>query len=187
MDPIKEKEYIRQILDGNTGLFALFLEEYSEQVYRVISRIIRSQEESEELTQDVFMKAFRSLGSFKGDCCFSTWLFRIAYNSAISATRKKKIEYPSINEKIFNQVADNELDNLFEQDGNESLLRRLEEAVQKLGPEEQYLLTLYYNNNRPVKEIEEIMGLSAANVKIKLHRIRKKLYLMINDKNYGKG
>ena len=62
---------------------------YSQQVFILIIRIVENQEDAEELTQDTFLKAFEHLSSFKAESSFSTWIYRIAYNTAISATRKK--------------------------------------------------------------------------------------------------
>ena len=93
-----ETQYIARILDGDTECFSAFLDRYSRPLYVLIVQIVGCSEDAEELVQDVFLKAFRCLGSYRGECRFSTWLYRIAYTTAVSATRKKKQEFLYIEE-----------------------------------------------------------------------------------------
>jgi len=181
MDHQAEMDYIRQILDGETRLYAYFLEQYGDPVYAMIRRIVDSTEESEELTQDVFVKAFNHLSSFGGKSRFSTWLFRIAYNTAISRVRKKNNFFPAVSEQALSRIADEELDAFLEDDQNEQRLRGLEKAINSLPPDEKALLDLYYKNEKPLREIALILGQSEANIKIRLFRLRKKLYLLVKN------
>ena len=89
-----EGDSIRRILAGETGLYSVFIQRYSPQVFALIVKMVSCPEDAEELTQDVFVKAFNKLDSFKGKSGFSTWLYRIAYNTAISALRKKRRVFP---------------------------------------------------------------------------------------------
>jgi len=171
--------YIKRILNGETNLYSLFLERYSRTIHSLIVRIIPSKEEAEELTQDTFLKAFRKLDTFKGDCSFSTWLFRIAYNTAISATRKKKIIFPLIDDTMLENVSEELMDTVFDEDDNEHRLQQLEEAITKLNVEEKTLITLYYTDGKPVAEIAEMLQQTSDNIKIKLFRIRKKIYVLM--------
>jgi RNA polymerase sigma-70 factor (ECF subfamily) len=180
MDNRDEVQIIQRILEGDTNRFSFLLNRYSGNIYSLIARIIPSKEDAEELTQDTFLKAFKKLDTFKGDCSFSTWLFRIAYNTAVSATRKAKIEFPAIDETMLDRVSDDAAKAVFDEDENEELLQKLEVALARLNVEEKMLITLYYSEDRSVAEIASIMDLSGDNVKIKLYRIRKKLYLLIN-------
>ena len=171
--------YIKRILDGETNLFSLFLERYSRTIHGLIVRIIPSNEDAEELTQDTFLKAFRKLDTFKGDCSFSTWLFRIAYNTAVSATRKKKIIFPFIDETMLENVSEELMDTVFEEDDNEYRLKRLEEAITVLNVEEKTLITLYYTDGKSIAEIAGLLEQTTDNVKIKLFRVRKKIYVLM--------
>jgi len=171
--------YIKRILDGETYLFSLFLERYSRSIHALIVRIIPSKEDAEELTQDTFLKAFRKLDTFKGDCSFSTWLFRIAYNTAVSATRKKKIIFPFIDETMLENVSEELMDTVFEEDDNEYRLKRLEEAITVLNVEEKTLITLYYTDGKSIAEIAGLLEQTTDNVKIKLFRVRKKIYVLM--------
>lgn len=174
-------EYIRQILNGNTGLFSYFVNGYSRSVYSMIVKIVKSAEDAEELTQDVFMKVFNKMESFKGDSRFSTWIYRISYNTAISAVRKKKTDYPMFDESVLKNLADEDVDSLLNREEDETVLKKLESSLALLPPDEGLLINFYYKDELPVKEIAEILGLTEANVKIKLHRARKKLYIMVKN------
>jgi len=179
MENPDETTCIKRILDGETNLFSCFLERYSSSIHSLIGRIIPSKEDAEELTQDVFLKAFRKLDTFKGDCSFSTWLFRIAYNTAISATRKKRIILPLIDEKMLETVSEEMLDKVFEDDENEYRLQQLEEAITRLSVEDKTLITLYYTDGKSIAEIAGMLELTTDNVKIKLFRVRKKIYVLM--------
>lgn len=85
-----ENILLQRILGGETDLFSHFVERYSNLIFSLIVRVVISKEDAEEITQDVFLKAFQKLHTFNGKCSFSTWLYGIAHNSAVSATRKKK-------------------------------------------------------------------------------------------------
>jgi len=180
MENLDELSYIKRILEGDTNLFSVFLERYSRSIHSLIVRIIPSNEDAEELTQDTFMKAFRKLDTFKGECSFSTWLFRIAYNTAISATRKKKYIFPVIDDSMLQHVSDETIDLVFGDDEDEDRLQQLEEAITKLNVEEKTLITLYYSENKSIAEIAGMMEQTTDNVKVKLFRVRKKLYVLMN-------
>ncbi|MBP1676447.1 MAG: polymerase, sigma-24 subunit, subfamily [Bacteroidetes bacterium] len=181
MDHQTEINYIKKILDGDTNLFSYFLNSYSHSVFTLIVRVVQSKEDAEELTQDTFLKAFRKLDTYRGDCSFSTWLFRIGYNTAISAVRKKKIVFPAIDEYVIDTVADEDVDRLLAGNDSEELLIHMEKAIEKLNPDEKALITLYYLENNPVQELAQVFGITPDNVKVKLHRTRKKLYVMIRE------
>ena len=89
MEQKDESYYIKRILDGETEYFSVFLDRYSRPLYTLVVQIVGCPEDAEELLQDIFLKAFRNLNRYKGECRFSTWIYRIAYNAAISATRKR--------------------------------------------------------------------------------------------------
>lgn len=102
----EELHIIASILSGRTEQFAYFLDTYGPQVFHLIVRMIGSPEDAEELTQDCFMKAFTHLSSFHRDSSFSTWIYRIAYNEAISALRKKDKELLSFDDRMWNSLSD---------------------------------------------------------------------------------
>lgn len=175
MEPIADTFYIRKIQAGEEQYFTPLLKRYSRQVFSLMVKMTDNKEDAEELTQDVFLKVYRSLDSFHGNSSFSTWLYRIAYNTAISALRKQKHEWLSIEEGTFDNLAEEEAEDALEQSSREEQIERLEQALEQLPPDERALILLFYQQKKCVDEIAVITGLTASNVKTKLHRIRKKL------------
>ena len=172
---------IKEVLGGKSEQFEHILKRYGEQVFNLIAHIVPCKEDAEELTQDVFIKVFRQLSSFKEESSFSTWIYRIATNTALSAARKKKHDTINIEDNAHGDIPDELLDEALDNDSEEQLLR-LSEAIERLNAEERALITLYYMNERPIEEVATIMGLTQSNVKTKLYRTRKKLYLLLNDR-----
>jgi RNA polymerase sigma-70 factor (ECF subfamily) len=181
MEQIDEKNLIKRILDGDVQAFSIIVRRYQQQIYSLIVQIVSCREEAEELTQDVFLKVYKKLSSFKRSSSLSTWIYRIAWNSAISYTRKKKKYYPVNDEKFFAGIPDDSVDELLNKENDEELLRRLDEAVGKLNPEERLLLSLFYFEKKSTRAMAEITGLTIDNVKIKLYRIRKKIVALIDE------
>ncbi|OYT15441.1 MAG: RNA polymerase subunit sigma-70 [Bacteroidetes bacterium 4572_77] len=172
----EDQYYIAQIRKGNHAAFASLVKKHKDMVFTICVKIVRKPEDAEELAQDVFMKVFNKLEGFRGDARFSTWLYRIAYNAAISKTRKRRLEVEAIDDFTINNYSVDEIkENLSTIDGDDQQAL-LKKVMDKL-PEDDYLIIkLFYLEELPVVDISEITGLSAANVKVKLHRIRKKMY-----------
>ena len=139
--------YIRQVLQGNSAAYANLVERHKDIVFSVIKKIIHDRLEAEELAQDVFISAYKSLSQFEGKSKFSTWLYRIAYNAAISKTRKPKkifvsIDDPFIETQFISQVS--------EQSENHDLEKQIDtlyKIMEKLPPEENLLLDLFYKKD----------------------------------------
>lgn len=175
-----EREIIKEILRGETHLYAHFVERYSEAVFSLVTHMINCREDAEEITQDVFLKAYEKLSSFNVESSFSTWLYRIAYNTTISALRKRPCNSVAIADDILADTDDTLVDETLNGTG-EKLLQRLERAISMLDAEERALVTLYHLEERSIAETAQITGLKESNVKVKLHRTRKKLYLLIKE------
>ena len=181
MEQLTDTYYIDKIQAGETDCFAVLLERYSQPVFSLIVKVIGCREDAEELTQDVFLKVFRSLNTFQGESRFSTWLYRIAYNTAISAVRKKKLEWISIDETPLKDVTDEAFGAGLIENSNEVQLVCLEKALNQLLPGERALILFFYMQEKSIEEIAVITGYSVANVKTKLFRIRKKLFTLMNS------
>ena len=179
MELYTDTYYIQRIQAGDTACFACLLDKYSSPVHTLIFRVVRSREDAEELTQDVFMKVFKSLSSFKGDCGFSTWVYRIAYNTAISSVRKKKYEFLAIEETTLTNISEEEVCEMLGRTDTSGQIQRLDTALELLPPDERALILLFYMKEKTVEELAAITGLTASNVKVKLHRIRKKLFVLL--------
>src|SRR6266571_5557148 len=101
-----DSEIISLVLKGDHNAYALLVERYKSYVFTLTLRFIKAREDAEEVSQDIFIKAYRSLADFKGTAKFSTWLYTIVNTTCITFLRKKKLEVHSLdNEKVF-EVAD---------------------------------------------------------------------------------
>jgi len=158
-------------LQGEQQAFACLVGLYKDKVFALVFSIIRQRELAEEVTQDIFVKVFQHLASFKENAAFSTWLYRIAYNTAISAIRKRKVIGQPLNESFLLSLKDDSEDDKPE----EQMISKLNELVNALPAEEAALITLFYHNDKSMEEIGQITGLSQANIKVKIHRTRNKL------------
>lgn len=176
----EESHIIKEILDGKTEQYEYFLDRYGQQVFVLVDRIVSCQEDAEELTQDVFLKAFQQLSSFKAESSFSTWIYRIATNLAISAVRKKRNDVLRLEDSVFANLSDTQVDEALE-DESEEQMERLQQAMNQLEADERALITLYYLEEKPLAEVAFILGMTEGNAKVKLHRIRKKLYVLIKN------
>lgn len=181
MELYTDTYYIQRIQAGDVTCFACLLDKYSHPVHTLIFKIVRSREDAEELTQDVFLKVFKNLSSFKGDCGFSTWIYRIAYNTAISSVRKKKHEYLAIEETALTNISEEEISEMLGRTDSSGQIQRLDTALEQLPPDERALILLFYMKEKTVEELATITGLTASNIKVKLHRIRKKLFVLLKE------
>ena len=165
MELYTDTYYIQRIQAGDVACFACLLDKYSRPIHS-------------------FMKVFKNLASFKGDCSFSTWIYRIAYNTAISSVRKKRYEFLAIEETTLENVSEEEITNLFGQTESTEQVQRLEVALEQLLPDERALILLFYWKEKTIEELVSITGLTASNIKVKLHRIRKKLFVLLNEMDH---
>lgn len=173
-----EQRLIARILDGHTEDFGYFLNRYGGEVFAIVSRLVPRQEDVEELVQDAFVRAYNKLDTFVGRSSFSTWICRIAYTTTVSWLRKRRIKYISIDDQPL--LADSNIDETL---NDESRINDLRQAIARLKPDEQTLLQLYYYDNRPLADIAYILDVDAGTIATRLHRIRRKLYLLMKNEH----
>jgi RNA polymerase sigma factor (sigma-70 family) len=171
-----DTEIIVSILKGEQSAFALLVEKYQNYVFTLVLRFTDNREDAEEIAQDVFVKAYRSLADFRGDSKFSTWLFTITRTTCLSFLRKKKLDILSLdNERTGIQVENRESGfnaNLVEQKSKHAMLNQ---AISMLSPDDAQVLNLFYKADQTLEEIGKIMRLDPNTVKVKLHRARHRL------------
>lgn len=178
MEKKDDNYYIERVINGQTNYFSYLVEKYQDIVFSIALKVLKNREEAEEMAQESFIKAYKSLNTFKGTAKFSTWLYRIAYNTCISEVRKKKPHFVSTSDV---QITD-ETDEI-NIDGNpeENRAKCVKLALEKLPADEYTLIMLYYFEDHSIEEISKVTRLSESNVKVKLHRARKKLYSILGD------
>jgi RNA polymerase sigma factor (sigma-70 family) len=172
---------IDKVLEGNANAYSVIVERHKNRVYNLAFRICCNHEEAEEISQDSFLKAYRALGSFKRKSSFSTWLYRIVYNTAISYVRTKKREVLSL-EDFPVDAADFIGTGTTEEDAeNEYRRSLLNFAFQKISDEERSLITLHYYEEMSTEEMSDVTGISKSNIKVKLFRARQKMLQIIEN------
>lgn len=171
--------YIEQVLSGNSNAFSYIVDRHKDKAYNLAFRICCNHEEAEEVTQDAFLKAFRSLKGFKMRSSFATWLYRIVYNTAISHVRIKKKGVLSL-EDFPADATDFIGSNTNEEEAEKEYRTTLVSfALQKINEEERGLITLYYYEEMSTDEISAVTGISKSNIKVKLFRARQKMLEII--------
>lgn len=175
MGHIEDQHYINLVLNGNTNAFATLVDRYKDLVYTLALKMLNNKEEAEEIAQDTFIKVFNSLNKFKGESKFSTWIYKVTYNTCLDALKKRKkqnnVTYIEDFSEHQTKALEEILDSIDEKERNQAIQNCLEE----LSSDEAFLLTLYYFDDQSVEEISKVINISTDNVKVKLFRTRKKL------------
>jgi len=173
---LTDNEIIRKVLDGDHQHFAVLVKRYQNFVFTITLRYTENREDAEEISQDVFVKAFKSLKDFRGDSKFTTWLYTIVTTSSITFLRKKKLSTHSLdNEHVF-ELADSQDSGMrANQAEQKSRSAMVNEAIRMLGPEDAQIITLFYKGEQSLEEISQIMGIEPNAAKVRLHRARQRL------------
>ena len=185
--------FVRSAIQGDTGSFEQLVILYQDRIYSLAVRLTGSVNDAEDLAQEVFIKAYRSIGSFRGDSDFGTWLHRIAVNTWLNQKRARQpkaaysLDEPIISEEgeVKREIADTSND-------PESVLLssymggRLQRAVESLPKDQKAALLLREVEERTYEEIAEIMSCSIGTVRSRLARAREALKCAYNgyDESY---
>jgi len=184
---MNDAELVQQILNGNSHAFGFLVKKHQRLVMHVVGRIVRRQEEIEDICQEVFMKVYAKLKHFRGEAKLSTWIATIAYNTSISHVRKEKDTAVSYDEHP--ALVAGETDNapnqkLFEK---EEVKKYLLQMIEELPLHYRTVLTLFHLEEFSYREIEEITGMPEGTIKSYLSRARKLLkekldVVVVNEK-----
>lgn len=172
---INDQHYINQVIEGNTNAFSVLVNQYKDLVFTLSYKMLKNKEEAEEVSQDTFIKVFNSLNKFKGESKFSTWIYKITYNTCLDRLKKSKKENSVFYLEDFNEQQIKVIESIIENIDEKERNQKIQECLQLLPSEEAFLLTLYYFDDQSIEEIAKIIDCNSNNVKIKLFRSRKKL------------
>ena len=193
MTKLTEEYYIAKTLKGDANAFAYLIDKHKGLVYSLTLKMLKNKEEAEEVAQDVFIKAYTNLAKFKGDAKFSTWLYKIGYYACLDALKKNSnLQYNSpIDEININYISD--VETVLDGIEREERARVMSNCMDKLPEDEKAILLFFYFKALSLKEIVEITSLTEVNVKVKLHRARKRLLSIVKNhvepaliENYGR-
>ncbi|TDP04059.1 RNA polymerase sigma factor [Flavobacterium sp. 245] len=175
MSTLNDQNYIDRILQGETNLFAVLVDRYKDMIFTLSLKMVKNREEAEEAAQDTFIKVYNSLSKFKGDSKFSTWIYKISYNNCLDRLKKNKKEDLNISIDEFSSHLVKTMDNALSALEDKERKQAIQNCLNLLPREDNFLLTLFYFEDQNLEEIGKIMNINANNVKVKLFRSRQKL------------
>lgn len=177
-----DEELVSNIVKNNdTLLFEVLYDRFAHLVYNKCYGFAKDEDEAKDLTQDVFLKLFVKLASFKGKSKFSTWLYAFTYNHCVNyVTRNtaKKFEKQSVDYADIENISEEPNEEEF----NDMRLDKLKKALELVSPDEKMILLLKYQDNLSIKEIESVLDIGESAVKMRIKRAKDKL-LTVYDNN----
>lgn len=182
-----DAELLRAVMDGDGTAYRGLVEKYQGRVYAMVYGMVRNREDARDLTQEAFVKAYRSLDSFRLEAGFYTWLYRIAMNLSIDFVRKRKRrETNGFDEGIAARDEDGGIAEVHHEDGpgraleRKQLLARIMGAMEKLPEDQREVILLRELEHLSYKEISEVMGIPEGTVMSRLFYARKKLQKLLS-------
>jgi RNA polymerase sigma factor (sigma-70 family) len=177
MEQVDDIAVIQMVLQGNQSAYAGLVTKYQQYVFTLVLRYVNNRETAEELSQDVFVKAYRYLADFRGSCKFSTWLYTIVNSICLSHLRNKKQDTILLEQDKMVSLSDRFMpgeqpSQTLEKKTQKQLIAK---ALKRLPETDAQMISLFYQAEQSVEEIGLIMGLTVSNVKVRLFRARQKL------------
>lgn len=175
---MQEEDLIASIKKGNHHAFEILVNQYKDMVFSISLKITEDYQWAEEVAQDSFLKAYQQIHRFKGESKFSSWLYRIAVNTAYNKIRQRRHV-----ENIDDLAAPLKTDDLsgFELLALEDQQKCINLALAQLKKLDALVITLFYLEEQSIQELVLVTGLSKSNVKVKLHRAKKQLKEIMNN------
>jgi len=184
---LTDEALVEKIVKTNdTMLFEVLYDRFAHMVYNKCYGFANGEDEAKDLTQDIFLRVFVKLGSFKGNSKFSTWLYAFTYNHCVNyVTRNtaKKIEKKSVSsESVDIQNIGEDIDSTREFESMR--VEKLKKVMELISPDEKMILLLKYQDNLSIKELSDALDIGESAVKMRLKRAKEKLVHKYN--NYTK-
>jgi len=179
-----DEELVRKAQNADERAFGVLVSRYESKVYSLALKMVRNPEDAEDVLQDTFLRAYRGIKLFRGHSTFSTWIYRITANSALMRLRKKQLPMVSIEDADEREAPVNIADwtpGPVDQLLNQESRKVMQEAIDSLQPEFRQVFILRDVEELSNTEVAEILELSVAAVKSRLHRAR----LKVRDKLAG--
>ena len=174
---------------GDAGAYGRLVRAYQDLIYALVFRSVRDSAVAEELTQDVFLKAYRSLGTFRGDSRFTTWLYRIAVNlchdqreSLTARNRRRETSLEDVEPAPAESAAPaGRPDQVLEA---REMATSFQAGLDALEPKYRDAFLLRHGEDRSYVEISEILGISVSNAKVRVHRAREMLLEVLRTRGF---
>jgi RNA polymerase sigma-70 factor (ECF subfamily) len=171
-----DTELINKVLGGDKAAYADLMKRHQRFVFTLALRFAKNREDAEEIAQDCFIKAYRSLNTFRNTSKFSTWLYSIVYTTAMTFLRKKRLDIQSIDTEVGLLNVENHVSDLNSDEvEHKSKMVFVNRAIDQLLPDDAAVITLFYQGEQSLEEIGLALGMETNTVKVKLHRARHRL------------
>ena len=170
-----------KVLKGDEGKFSILIDRYKDLIFTLCYRITKDKENAEEAAQDTFIKVYKSLAKFKGESKFSSWIYRIAYNTSLDILKQQKRQITTISTFEVNELEIENIESSLDIMENNELKEQLKSSIKKLNNEDAFILTLYYYDDLSMQEIAKITGHKANSIKVRIHRSRQKLMIILRN------
>lgn len=171
-------EVLKKAISGDKNALSVIVDKYKDIAFNLAISIVKDEEDAKDITQDSFLKVLENIHNFRNESKFSTWLYRIVYNLSIQSERKKS-KIDSI-ENISHKLTESSSGSFDTQEKNQII----KSSLDTLNENERLIVTLFYLGEKSLKEIKEITSLSISNIKVILHRSRKKMTNNLKKMNY---
>jgi RNA polymerase sigma-70 factor (ECF subfamily) len=184
---LRDEELVSYIVKGKTELFSVIIDRYQSKVFSTVYSYTHDQEEARDLTQEIFIKLYNNLQSYKSKASFSTWLYRIAVNRCIDWTRKKRLHtvstiYDSSDEEIdiYDTIADSGggPEEAFIKQENKLYIRKVVEDLPEIY---KTVIILYYFEDFSPQEISDITEVPKRTIETRLYRGKNLLKLRLEE------
>lgn len=173
-----ESTIINKAISGNSEALTVLINEYKDIAYNLALSMVKNKENAKDIVQNSFLKVLENINRFRNESKFSTWLYRIVYNQSINFIKKTNHLNSGIqNTSMSFEYYEND-------DSQEENVQELYKAIDLLNDTERNIIMLFYLADKSVKEISHILKLSNSNIKVILHRTRKKLQEIIEYARY---
>lgn len=180
INPIKEKQLIGRVKRGDTYAFRELVENYQHLAFTVAHNIIKNAEDAEEVVQDSFIKVFNKIDQFKEEAKFSSWLFKIVYNAALSKIRKKQLDTFTLEHNDYTVEFGVDSHSGWDKMVLKDQQKYIHKALNSLAEQDKVVLSLFYLADESLAEISEITKEKLGTIKARLHRARAKMYTALN-------
>ena len=175
----KNQPEVKAILEGNAQAFSTLVDQHKNLVFTVALRMLKNKEEAEEVAQDTFIKVYKNLDKFKGDCKLSTWIYRIAYNGCLDQLKKNKRKQTEVIYEELNSIELADTNTALTVLAQKERAQMIQAGMQRLPAKDAALLTLFYFEEKKLNEMAQVLNLTENTVKVQLFRARAKFAKLI--------
>lgn len=176
-DALTDDRLVARVQAGDQSAYTVLVERYADYVFTIAVRIIGDEDDAADIAQETFARAYKAIGRFRGDSKFSSWLYRIATNRALTHLKRKKRRPQTVDIDLGAHIEADALTSDNRDDPGQRVLddefrRAMRDAVSKLPVQYRTVITLFYLEERSYKEVAETLGIPMGTLKTHLHRGR---------------